>query len=516
MLLDMFKFWNDRDNKGKNQLIYTSPVAPMHDDGAHEYEISKHEDNVSDYGGGVHHRIYNQNLNINNVKQLINTYRTLLNNYEVDNAVREIVSDAIVYEENHDVVTLDLSKSNFSENLKKKIQNEFNEVLSLLNFERKGAELFRRWYIDSRIIYHKVIDEKNPKQGIKELRRLDVRETQFIREVITDVDNGVKVVVGHKEFFNYNTGITGYSYLGSFYSPNSIVSIPASAITYVHSGLIDCNHNIIGYLHRAIKPANQLKLLEDAMVIYRLTRAPDRRVFYIDTGNMPSRKAAQHMQSIMNTMRNRVVYDAATGQINNQKHNMSLTEDYWLQRRDGKAVTEVDTLPGMQGMNEMDDVRYFRKSLYMALGVPLSRIPDEQNTSPMFDSGTQITRDELRFAGLIKELQHKFAEIMLDPLKTNLILKGIITDDEWDENINNFNVVFHKNSYFTEMKDAEIQERRLNILQQIEPYIGKYVSHEYVMKHLLQMDESAIEGEKEKIEQEQNDPRFNNKPDEDF
>lgn len=515
MLLDMFKFWNDRD-KGKNQLVYTSPVAPMHDDGAHEYEISKREDSASDYGGGVHHRVYNQNLNIDNVKQLINTYRTLLNNYEVDNAVREIVSDAIVHEKGHDVVTLDLSKSSFSENLKKKIQDEFKEVLSLLDFERKGAELFRRWYVDSRVIYHKIIDEKNPKQGIKELRRLDVRETQFVREVITDVDNGVKIVVGRREFFNYNTGTTGYSYLGSFYSPNSIVSIPASAITYVHSGLTDCNHNIIGYLHRAIKPANQLKLLEDAMVIYRLTRAPDRRVFYIDTGNMPSKKAAQHMQSIMNTMRNRVVYDAATGQINNQKHNMSLTEDYWLQRRDGKAVTEVDTLPGMQGMNEMDDVRYFRKSLYMALCVPLSRIPDEQNTSPMFDSGAQITRDELRFAGFIKELQHKFAEVMLDPLKTNLILKGIITEDEWDDNINNFNVVFHKNSYFTETKDAEIRERRLNALQQIEPYVGKYVSHEYVMKHILQMDESTIESEREKIEQEQNDPRFNNKSDEDF
>jgi hypothetical protein len=217
-------------------------------------------------------------------------------------------------------------------------------------------------------------------------------------------------------------------------------------MVYAHSGLVDCcGKNIIGYLHRAIKPANQLKMLEDAMVIYRITRAPDRRIFYIDTGNMPSKKAAQHMQHIMNSMRNRVVYDAATGKIKNNQNNMALTEDYWLQRRDGKAVTEVDTLPGMSGMNEMDDILYFRKALYMALRVPLSRIPDEQ-TQSMFDAGTTISRDELQFDKFIASLQHKFEEIFLNPLKSNLLLKRIITDDEWKDEINNIKILFDNSS----------------------------------------------------------------------
>lgn len=244
------------------------------------------------------------------------------------------------------------------------------------------------------------------------------------------------------------------------------------------------------------------------MVIYRITRAPDRRVFYIDTGNMPSRKAAAHMQHIMNTMKNRVVYDASTGKIKNQQHNMSMTEDYWLQRRDGKAVTEIDNMPGATGMNEMDDVRWFKNNLYQALRVPLSRIPNDQQGGVQFDAGTGITRDELQFAKFIRELQHKFEEIFLDPLRTNLVLKGVMSEDDWKDEINNIKIVFHRDSYFTELKDAEITERRFNMLQMAEPFIGKYISHQTAMKTILQMTDEQIEQEAKQIELESKEARF--------
>ena len=296
---------------------------------------------------------------------------------------------------------------------------------------------------------------------------------------------------------------------GQTFAPGTKIKIPKSAMVYAHSGLVDaCGKNIIGYLHRAVKPSNQLKMLEDAMVIYRITRAPDRRVFYIDTGNMPSKKASQHMQHIMNSMRNRVVYDASTGKIKNQQNNMALTEDYWLQRRDGKAVTEVDTLPGMSGMSEMDDILYFRKALYMSLRVPLSRIPDLQQQA-MFDGGTGITRDELEFNKFVVSLQHKFEEIFLNPLRSNLILKRIITEDEWDDEINNIKIVFHKDSYYAEIKDAEIDERRLNNLALAEPIIGRYISNQTAMRKYLHMSDEDIEIEQKMIKEEQSNKILN-------
>ena len=510
VILDMFKFWEDKDKSLPDQL--TGISVPSKDDGAIEIEVTEHESKYN----GVYNRAINIDASVNNTRELVNTYRGLLSNYEVDNAIQEIVSDAIVYEPGHQAVALDLSETKFSEKIKTRLHEELDEVLLLLDFQRNGQDHFKRWYIDSRLYFHKIVDPKNPKEGIKELRHLDPRNVQYIREVITEMENGVKVVKGSKDFFTYDTGLNGYSFLGSFYSPNARIKIPVQAVAYSHSGLVGCNDSgIIGYLHRVIKPSNQLKLLEDSMVIYRLTRAPDRRVFYVDTGNMPSKKAQAYMQSIMDSMKNRIVYDAATGRITNQRHLMSLTEDYWLQRRDGKAVTEVDTLPGMQGMNEMEDVKYFRKALYMALRVPLTRIPDESNAPGMFDSGTSITRDELRFSKFIVELQHKFEQIILDPLKTNLILKGIITEKEWDQEINNIKLVFHKDSYFAEIKDVEIAERRINILSQAQPYIGKYISHKSAMREFLQFSEERIEEERKIIDEEEKSGKYKS-PQEDF
>lgn len=507
-VLKMFKFWQKVDDTDYNNNINAnleSISAPKFDDGAIEIDSSEsiNYNGVMQQMGGI------TDPHARSTKELIDVYRNLMVNYEVDNAVQEIVSDAIVYERGHDAVSIGLDETNFSSNIKEKIIDEFNVVLNALDFQRKGSDHFKRWYVDSRVFFHKIVDPNNLSKGVIELRRLDPRNVQFVRELDTVVENGIKIVKGYKEYFIYDTANESYQCAGQTFAPHSKIKIPSSAMVYAHSGLVDCcGKNIIGYLHRAVKPANQLKMLEDAMVIYRITRAPDRRVFYIDTGNMPSKTATQHMQQIMNSMRNRVVYDASTGKIKNQQNNMALTEDYWLQRRDGKAVTEVETLPGMQGMSEMDDILYFRKALYMALRVPLSRIPDVQQQA-MFDSGTTISRDELQFSDFIVDLQHKFEPIMLNPLRSNLIMKKIITEEEWDEQINNIKVLFHQNSYFTELKDIEIDERRLNALAAAEPIIGKYISHQTAMRKYLQMSDEDIEIEQKLIKEEQSNKILN-------
>lgn len=507
-ILSLFAPWAKEDERNYKEQLNNdleSITAPKFDDGANEIESSVNEAS----SGFFQKMLGSHEPGMKTTRELINTYRNLMNNYEVDNAVQEIVMDSIVYEDDHDVVALDLDATEFSQKIKDRMLEEFDEVLNNLNFQRKGADHFRRWYVDSRIFFHKIINPHKPKEGIQELRRLDPRNIQYVREVITELEKGVKIVKGYKEYFIYDTGHESYQCDGRMYDAGTKIKIPKAAVVYAHSGLVDCSgQNIIGYLHRAVKPANQLKLMEDALVIYRITRAPDRRVFYIDTGNMPSRKAAQHMQNIMNTMKNRVVYDATTGKIKNQQHNMSMTEDYWLQRRDGKAVTEIDTLPGMQGMSDMDDVRWFRNALYMALRVPLSRIPNDQQGGVQFDAGTTITRDELTFAKFIRELQHKFEEIFLDPLRTNLVLKGVITEDEWNAEINNIKISFHRDSYFTELKDAEIMERRINMLQMAEPFIGKYISHQTAMKDILHMNDDEIDKEAKQIELESKEARY--------
>lgn len=505
--LKMFSYWqkvDDREFKSQENNHIESITAPKNDDGALEIEAMN-----SSYTGVFQQLYGSQNPNVTSTKELIDTYRALLTNYEVDNAVQEIVSDAVVYEEGYDVVSIDLDGTKFGEKTKEKILEEFNTVLNLLNFQRRGSDHFKRWYVDSRLFFHKIINPSRPKDGILELRRLDPRNVQFVREVDTVVERGVKVVKGYKEYFVYDTDKESYLCAGQHFAPGVKLKIPKSAMVYAHSGLLDCcGKNIIGYLHRAVKPANQLKLLEDAMMIYRITRAPDRRVFYIDTGNMPAKKAAQHMQHIINSHRNRVSYDSRTGKVKNSQNMMALTEDYWLQRRDGKAVTEVDTLPGMSGMNEMDDILYFRKALYLALRVPLSRIPDDQNQT-VFDMSSTISRDELNFDKFIYDLHHKFDEILLDPLRSNLLLKRIITEDEWEDEINNIKVVFHKNSYFTEMRKLEIMERRINALSQIEPYVGKYISNHTAMKDYLEMTDEEITAERKLIESELNDKIYN-------
>lgn len=505
-MLSFLKKFGEQDEKDYKEKLrdgIESFSAPANTDGA--VEVERQLGTIDPYAA-INQSFFNHTTVANDTENMINMYRGIAMYPEVHNAVQEIVSDAIVREDNKDTVFLNLDSTEFSKSIQDRINEEFNEVLSLLKFKKEGASLFRQWYIDSRIFFHKIIGN-NPKDGIKELRLLDPRRMEFLREIETDTEKGVKIVVGVKESFIYTTEGDEFKF-GITQQNSAKIKIPRSAIVYAHSGIKgQCGKRIIGHLQWAVKPANQLKMLEDAMVIYRITRAPERRVFYIDVGTMPNKKAIQYTNGIMQTLKNRVVYDSSTGKVKNQFNNLSMTEDYFLMRRDGNAKTEVTSLPGAQSLGEITDVEYFNKKLYEALQIPLSRIPNTQG-GVTFSGGVEITRDELKFADFITSLQSRFEDIFLDPLKTNLIMKRIISEEEWEENVENIKVVFNKNSYYEEMKDVEILERRVATMQSLEPFIGRYISNEYVMKDIFKMSDEEIEREAKLIEEESKIDRF--------
>lgn len=508
MLNFLKRFINDDEQEYKEQIKdgVESFSAPINNDGATEIEV---QNGAIDPYAAINQSFFSTGGEVaNDTENLINMYRGTAMYPEVHNAVQEIVSDAIVHEDNKDTVFLNMDATEFSESIKTKISEEFDNILGLLKFKKEGANLFRSWYIDSRIYFHKILGNVE-KEGIKELRQLDPRRIEYIRKNVTETRDGIKIVIGSKESFVYTTSGDEYRF-GMSSTASQKVEIPKSAIVYCHSGIRGpCGKRIIGQLQWAIKPANQLKMLEDAMVIYRITRAPERRVFYIDVGTMPNKKAIQYTNGIMQTLKNRVVYDSSTGKVKNQFNNLSMTEDYFLMRRDGNAKTEVSSLPGAQSLGETGDLEWFNKKLYEALQIPLSRIPNV-NGGVTFSGGVEITRDELKFSDFIRTLQSRFEDIFLDPLKTNLILKRIITEEEWDENVEQIRVVFNKNSYYEEMKDVEILERRVAAMQSLEPFIGKYISNEYVMKNIFKMSEEEMEREAKIIEEESSEERFQN------
>lgn len=504
-LLDIFKFWQREDEIDAQEQELEAKVsfaAPDNNDGATEVERS----NVNDAYSAFQQFFYKDTEpKIKTTKELVNMYRTLANYHEVGNAIQEIVFDAIVYEDNKEVVTLDLDKTDFSDKIQNMIHDELTTVLNLYKFNREGAKLFRRWYVDSRVYFHKIL-HKDPKMGIQELRILDPRRIEFVREFEKENAAGVELVTKTREFFIYDTSNfdNNQSAMGLSQGQQKI-KLPRSMVVYAHSGYTDCSgKNIISYLHHAQRPANQLKMLEDALVIYRITRAPERRIFYIDVGNLPNKKATQHVNQIMQGMKNRVVYDSSTGKVRTQHNNLSMTEDYWLTRRDGKATTEVDTLPGAQSLGSIEDVSYFNKKLYESLHIPLSRIPNDSG-GVQFGGGAEISRDEMKFAKYVRTLQVEFKEIFLDPLKTNLILKGIITEEEWDANENRIKVVFNRDSYFEEMQEAEILERRMVLVEGLREYTGRYVSHNFILKNILKMSEEEIAEQRELILKEMDD-----------
>ena len=440
--------------------------------------------------GGYFGQYLDMEVTAKNDIDLIKRYREIAQHPECDMAIEDIINETIVSDERDASVSVSLDKLAVSDAIKAKVRDEFDEVLRLLNFDEKGHDIFRRWYVDGRIYFHKVIDPKSPRKGLTEIRYIDPRKIKKVREVAKKRDNkgkGVEVMETTAEWFVYNE--KGISSANS----NAGLKIAADSITYVTSGVIDQTKNMVmGHLHKAIKPTNQLRMIEDAVVIYRIVRAPERRIFYVDVGNLPKVKAEAYLRDVMARYRNKLVYDASTGEIRDDRKHMSMLEDFWLPRREGAKGTEVSTLSGGQNLGEISDVEYFQKKLYQSLNVPMSRLDSDNG----FNMGraAEITRDELKFTKFVARLRKRFTGVFNDILKTQLVLKGIITIEDWSRIKEHIQYTFLKDGYFAELKNAEILRERLSLAQEVSPYVGKYYSVEYVRKHILQQtDEDIIE-----------------------
>ena len=440
--------------------------------------------------GGYFGQYLDMEVTAKNDYDLIRRYREVSQHPECDMAIEDIINEVIVSNERDVAVSISLDKLAVSDKIKEKIRDEFDEVLRLLNFEEKGHDIFKRWYIDGRIYFHKVIDPSSPRKGITELRFIDPRKMKKVREIKKKRDvksKGIEVVEQTAEWFVYNEkGMTsGTSNVG--------VKIATDSITFVTSGVIDQTRNMVmGHLHKAIKPVNQLRMIEDAVVIYRIVRAPERRVFYVDVGNLPKIKAESYLRDVMARYRNKLVYDASTGEIRDDRKHMSMLEDFWLPRREGAKGTEVSTLPGGQNLGEISDVQYFQKKLYKALNVPISRMESESGFN--LGKAAEISRDELKFTKFVQRLRKRFTQVFADILKTQLVLKGIITIEDWAKIGSHIQYDYLKDGYFAELKEAEILRERLSLAQEVSQYVGKYYSVEYVRKKVLrQSDEDIIE-----------------------
>ena len=441
-------------------------------------------------------------VNARNELDLIRRYREVSLHPECDMAIEDIVNEAIVSNENQQSVQLDLSGLTYNDSIKKAIRDSFREVLDLLNFDTKGHDIFRRWYVDGRLYYHKIIDKDAPRKGITELRYIDPRKIKKVREVrknrVDGMPGSFAMTNQYQEYFLFNEkGIhpTATSNAGG-------LQIATDAISYCASGLIDqTNNTVLSYLHKAIKPVNQLRMIEDAVVIYRIARAPERRIFYIDVGNLPKIKAEQYLRDVMARYRNKLVYDASTGEIRDDRNHMSMLEDFWLPRREGGRGTEISTLPGGQNLGEIADIEYFQKKLYRSLNVPISRLESGQG----FNMGraAEISRDELKFTKFVGRLRKKFTTLFSDLLKTQLILKGIIAPEEWDVIGQRIFYSFLQDGFFAELKNSEIMRERVGLARELEGYVGKYYSNEYIRKNVLKQNEQEIKEIDKQIQSEQ-------------
>ncbi len=444
---------------------------------------------------------------------LIRRYREIALHPECDMAIEDIINESIVANELKDAIRLNLDNLPFGKDVRRKIEDEFKEVLRLMNFHTRGHDIFRRWYVDGRLYYHKVIDRESTRKGITELRYIDPRKIKKIREVRKKrpdgpVPYGLNVIDEVKEYFLYNEkGVTNTTSGG--------IKIAVDAIAFCPSGMIDQNKNmVLSYLHKAIKPVNQLRMIEDASVIYRIARAPERRIFKIDVGNLPKIKAEQYLRDVMARYRNKLVYDANTGEIRDDRNYMSMLEDFWLPRREGGRGTEITTLPGGQNLGEIADIEYFRQKLYRSLNVPISRLESGQGFN--LGRAAEISRDELKFTKFVGRLRKKFTMLFHDLLKTQLVLKGVITIEEWDVLQQQITYTFLQDGFFAELKNAEIMRERVALVREVEPYIGKYFSNEYVRTNLLRQTELDIEKQDKQIEVEKPEEPEQNQGEEDI
>jgi hypothetical protein len=474
--------------KDKSDDKLRSIVPPVDEDGAgYVTAAGSHYGTYVNVDGGEHAKD-----NIQNIKQ----YRAVSYHPEVDAAIDDIVNESIVSGENELPVTLILDHiEGLSDQLKKVITTEFEGVCSMLNFKELGHDIFRRWYIDGRVYHHLVINESQPKAGIQEIRPIDAAKIRKVKEVKKKKDEvtGASLVESVNEFYIYQEKAGG---------TNQGVKLSNDAVSYVTSGLLDIDRKrIVSHLHKALKPINQLRMMEDSLVIYRLARAPERRIFYIDVGNLPRGKAETYMKDIMSRYRNKLVYDADTGKIRDDRKHMSMLEDFWLPRREGGRGTEITTLPGGENLGQIDDILYFQKKMYKALNVPVSRLEQDQ-AAGLLGRASEINRDELKFQRFIDRLRNKFSSLFLGILKKQLMLKGVITEEDWDNWKNDIVVDYIRDNHFSELRDAELLREKLQTLDTMQQYVGEFFSKEYVMKNVLLLDDDAIKEMKDQIAQE--------------
>jgi hypothetical protein len=479
--LNLFGFEITRSKKSiQNDDNLPSIVPPTEEEGSGLVTAAgAHLGHYIDVDGGA--------ANSKDNRALINSYRGISQHPEIDTAVEEIVNEAIIVGDNKSTVEINLEDIQISASLKKKITLEFDHINNMLNFNAMGHDIFRSWYVDGRIFHHLVLDPKKPKEGIKEMRYIDSCCIRKVKQVKYDKDpqSGVKTVKGVDEFFIYEEKTKGVG-VGS---ANDSVKLTPESVSYVTSGLLsDDRKQVVSYLHKALKPVNQLRMMEDSLVIYRLARAPERRIFYIDVGSLPKGKADAYMKDIMSRYRNKLVYDANTGHLKDDRKHMSMLEDFWLPRREGGRGTEITTLPGGENLGQIDDILYFQKRLYRSLNVPIGRLETENQFS--LGRSSEISREELNFQKFVDRLRNRFAGIFIKTLKKQLILKGICTEEDWEDWKNNIHVDFMKDNHFTELAEAEMWRDRLSTLDQAWNYAGELFSKEWIMKEVLKMSEN--------------------------
>ena len=489
MPVELFGFSLGRTNKRNNVDLSTPPQAQ--DAKVPSFVIPDLDDAYAVDAGGVFGYTVDLDGSLRTDTAYVAKYRDMATQPEIEKAIEDICNEAIVFDENRYPVEVILDHVTLPDNVKDSVRKEFQYLLRLLDFNNKGYEIFRRWYIDGKGYYHMIVDPKNPKKGILEMRPIDAGKIKKIAEVLKDKDpqTGAEIVKGVKEKYVYRD------------KPNqaAALEIPPEAICYYPSGIYDASRSrAISYLHKAIKPLNQLRLVEDATVIYRLSRAPERRIFYVDVGNLPKTKAEQYVRDLMNRYKNKLTYDASTGEMRDDRKFMSMLEDYWLPRREGGKGTEITTLDGGQNLGEMDDVMYFEKKLYKALDVPMSRI--EADTGFNMGRASEISRDELNFQKFINRLRNKFNMLFVNALRVQCILKGIVSQEEFYKISQDLRFDYVTDSFFTESKEYEIIKERLDVMREMTEYIGEYYSRDYVRKNILRQTDEEIKQQDKQID----------------
>ena len=485
----LFGYTISRDKADEAKLVQQSFTPPVNDDGALTVTSAAYYGTYVDLDGTAKNEV-----------ELITRYREMAMQPEIESALDDIVNEAICQDDEGKNIQIVLDNLAVSDKIKEAIQSEFKVILRLLNYNNMAQDIFRRYFVDGKMFYHMILDREKPTQGIKELRYVDPRKLRKIREIkkVKDERTGVEVMNVVNEYYLFNDKVVSGS--ASSFGPAG-VRITTDSIIQVVSGLMDSRRAVVlSYLHKAIKPLNQLRMIEDATVIYRISRAPERRIFYIDVGNLPKLKAEQYMRDIMVKYKNKLVYDAQTGEVRDDRKFLSMMEDFWLPRREGGKGTEISTLPGGQNLGELEDVKYFEKKLYKALCVPISRLEPSQGFT--LGRSQEVTRDELKFSKFVDRVRNKFSGLFDQAMRVQCVMKGICTAEEWDEFKENIHYDFIKDNNFTELKEAELMTNRLSLLALVDPYTGRYFSQSWISKNVLCQTDDEIKTMQEEIEEE--------------